>query len=255
MASQSALRKTDIDRGIRNVTPAQERVNTLPSRTNVGDRYKGMGWNKATNDAQVAQAANDAQFAQTKNDEIAELTYIAEAQQEEAQLEELMEARMRAEQQNKLKMGLAGKVSSIGGESGRLRLLGTGLANVGSIYLLFQLPLAILSLVGFYFHAKAVEIKDTTWYGQILGKLVDFPSKFPFELIGMACWGLVFMITVGVFITYLFFFQRLKISVFSSTSSILITASCLALNIFPVTNIFPFLLIWVIYMCLLGGRK
>ena len=231
MATQSASR--DENRGIQNI---QKRVARLPTRTPVGDRYKGMGWDKAANDAKVMEAANDAQFTQT----------VAK--------EELEAEQLRAVQTSVAKKTLSAKLAKQSVAS-RGMLLGTSLGVAGVAYV-FQFTFALFSLISLYIHAKLLETQETTWYGKMLGLVVDFPSKLPFKIIGMACWGIVFAITIIVFINYVFFFQLRGISVLKGgATSLLITATCLALNILPVTNIFPFLLIWVIYMCLLGGRK
>lgn len=253
MASQSALRKTDKDkdRGIQNVNLVQDRVAALPGRTTVGDHYKGMGWDKAANDEAITEATNDAIIAEAVNDEIAYLTYVAE--EDEAEQEMILANRIREEQQVAEKKAIAKKVSKASLAS-RRRFVGMSLGVAGTAYM-FQLPLALLSLVAFYFHAKAIETKETTWYGKVLGVFWDFPSKLPFEMIAMGCWAIILIITIAVFITYLFIFKTLRISVFSSTTAILVTACCFALNIFPVTNILPFLLVWVIYMSFMGESE
>jgi hypothetical protein len=212
-----------------------------------------MGWDKSANDAKVARAANDAQFAQAAADEeIAYLTYVAEieaVQQEELEAEQFRIQKMK-ERGSALKTALEAKDLVTRGT-----LLTTSLWVAGTAYM-FQLPFAVFSFIAFIIHGKLLETRDTTWYGKLLGFVVDFPNKLPFELIGYLCWGVVLVITFAVFLSYVFYFEARGISIVRSGSiAIFVTASCLALNIFPGTNIFPFLLIWVIYMCLFGKIK
>lgn len=240
MASQSAQRKSDERRGIQN---AQKRVEQLPSRTNVGDYYKGMGWNKAANDELIQQAINE---------EAVTLAYVAE--EEAIQQQELEAEQFRIRQMREARKALKEKRHKLDSLH-RTELLFTSLGVVSIAYL-FQLAFAVLSLVALFIHGKLLETKETTWYGKLLGIVIDFPSRLPFELIGMACWAVVLAITFGVFFNYVFYFQARKISIIrGGGATILVTAVCLGLNIFPVTNIFPFLLIWVIYMCVFGKIK
>lgn len=249
MASQSAQRSTDTERGIQNV---QKRVAELPSRQNIGDRYKGMGWNKTANDEAVQQAANDELIQQAENEEAVTLAYIAEeeaVQQQELEAEQFRIQQIK-ERGSALKTALEAKDMVTRGT-----LLTTSLWVACTAYM-FQLPFAVFSLAAFIIHGKLLETRDTTWYGKLLGLVVDFPNKLPFELIGYLCWGVVFVITFGVFFSYIFSFQSRGISIVSSGGiAIFVTAVCLGLNIFPGTNIFPFLLVWVIYMCVFGKIK
>lgn len=248
MAFQSAQRNMDTQRGIQKVS---RRV--VLSRQPIGDRYAGMGWDKSANDAKVAQAANDAQFAQAAADEeIAYLTYVAEEeaiQQEELEAEQFR-IQMLKKKESALKTALEAKDLVTRGT-----LLTTSLWGVGAAYM-FQLPFAVFSFIAFIIHGKLLETRDTTWYGKLLGFVVDFPNKLPFELIGYLCLGVVIVITFAVFLSYIFYFDKRGISIVRSGGiAIFVTALFLGLSIFPGTNIFPFLLIWVIYMCLFGKIK
>ncbi len=125
---------------------------------------------------------------------------------------------------------------------------------VGVAYL-WQLLFAVISLIGFTIHGYILDVQSNSWWGRLTSVFVDFSKIIPGEMLGYAFYGINFILVMGLFICLvLWYYLGNGISVLSSTMSALITFACLALSIMPVTNLFPWLLLWVIYMELLKTK-
>ncbi len=118
-----------------------------------------------------------------------------------------------------------------------------------------QLVCALGSLVGFGLHGVVLHVRHETWYGKLLGKMFDFQDWLFFEPLGYALWIVVVVMTLVLFICYMFVFYLFEIDPLATTMTTFVTAVCLALNIFPVTNLFPWLVIWVCYILFSKNTK
>ncbi len=113
---------------------------------------------------------------------------------------------------------------------------------------LLQLLFALIALLGFGFHGGLVYAKEQTILGKAIGIFWDFEKTLPFERVGLAFWGLGVLLTFAFFIVYLFLFRIFGIDPFRTALAFFLCAALLALNLFPITNLFPWLLLWVCYV-------
>jgi hypothetical protein len=145
-------------------------------------------------------------------------------------------------------VGAVGKVGKVGAK--RLARRGTfvwSLTVAGTICF-WQFVFGALSLVGFAMHAYFLHIKKDTWWGKILGFFADYENWFPGEQLGMGFWAVSIIIGVGGFIAFAIYFYMIGIKMFNTVTSTLIMAVCFALTVLPVSNIFPWLFVWVFYL-------
>lgn len=118
------------------------------------------------------------------------------------------------------------------------------------VYVAIQFPLAIISIAGFGLHANILYAKSETLLGKFVGLFFDFEKYFPFEGIGYVALGIIMIVTIAEFFIYFFLFKLIGINPLRSSISTVTTASAFALNLLPITNIFPWLLLWICYMLL-----
>jgi hypothetical protein len=230
----------DEKRGIQNV---QQRISDIPSRETVGARHlRGGKWQpEAANDAAVIQAANDEQayFAAAA---------VAQAEEEEESVAQEQLQRTLIEKSKKLLVKKTlGRKTLISRQAIRYSL---GIA--GTAYL-FQLLFAVGAILGFGAQGLALYTRHETTLGRFLGIVFEYQNYLPFEGLGYIFWGLGLLLSLAMFIGYLFFFLSLGITILQSSIMVAITALCFTLNIIPFFNIFPWLLIWVIYMSLFSS--
>lgn len=84
---------------------------------------------------------------------------------------------------------------------------------------------------------------------------VDLSAYLPFEMIAYGFWALILMLTVGVFFatTFIEWSRNHREShILNSTNALFVTTLCVALNLVPILNIFPWIELWGAYW-LLGG--
>lgn len=117
---------------------------------------------------------------------------------------------------------------------------------VFNVYL-FQLVFAIASLVGVGMWGVIDQIKNT-WFGSIISFFVDLQKVFPADLFAMGAMGVTWMITIMTFLVLILWYIITGVRVFDTTPSILIAILLFALAIFPPTYIFPWAVIWVLYI-------
>jgi len=123
----------------------------------------------------------------------------------------------------------------------------TGIGVIFTIYL-WQLVFALISLVGFGAQALVSDFVNDSWFGKFVSFFIDIEKYFPGEYLGWGLWGAATFLAIGTFLGYLIYYQLIGISVFRSTVSTLITFTCFSLSLLPVSNLFPWLLIWVVYI-------
>jgi hypothetical protein len=119
---------------------------------------------------------------------------------------------------------------------------------VAGVVCFWQGIFAILSLVGFGMHAYILQIRNETLAGRFVGFFFDFQNYFPGEFVGMTFWAISALIGGGAFLGYIIFFYVLGVRVMATVVGTLLMALCFALTILPIINIFPWLLLWVLYL-------
>lgn len=190
------------------------------------------------------QAAYDERYAEQE-----QLMQMAAAVAEEQAIT-VAESRITGVAEQKL-----GKELSVvkGAKAARKSVIIYELTIVGIAYLI-QLAFAIISLAGFGLKALVVSTVKSTIVGQLANKFVklfggDISNWVPGESIGWVAWGLVAILTLCLFVGYLIWFFMNGINVLmKSHFSFLITTVLFALNFLPVTNLGPWLVIWVVYI-------
>lgn len=230
---------SDAQRGIQN---AHERVAKLPSRTTVGDHYLDEKYNR--------QNGNNSDEEQAQE----ELMQEEIAMEEELRAEEEERARrQRIIQAKQILHGQAKKLASkhifsgknLGAKSTVRFLLGIAL----TIYV-WQFVFAIISLVGYGIHAHVLYLRNQTIIGKVVGFFTEFQKWLPFENLGNAMWGLTTLLVFAEFVCFYIVFKVIGRNPMATSVSTLVTATSLALSMFPLTNIFPWLVLWVIYILL-----
>jgi hypothetical protein len=94
---------------------------------------------------------------------------------------------------------------------------------------------------------------NTTTTGKVVSTVVgwigiDFQKLFPAEYLAMGFWALATTISVCTFIGFMLWFYLTGIHMFRTASSTLLAALVFASSILPVSNLFPSILLWVIYV-------
>jgi hypothetical protein len=121
-----------------------------------------------------------------------------------------------------------------------------------SIIYIFQLLCGLFSLVGFGLHAYIETARDGNLLEQAAYQIIDFVVNLeetaPAEAIGLIFWGMTTFYSVIIFILFQGWFQIIGINPFSTTISFIVTVVCLSLSLLPVTNLFPWMILWVLYM-------
>ena len=123
--------------------------------------------------------------------------------------------------------------------------------GVAFVVFTWQFLFALISLFGFAVQAMYDSLLEGT-IGTILsytiGFIFDIKDWIPGEFLGMVFWGLSTILSIGVFVIFWFWYKLNGIDPFKTTSGFLITTICFSLSIFPVTNLFPWLVLWIIYI-------
>jgi hypothetical protein len=118
------------------------------------------------------------------------------------------------------------------------------------VYIAIQFPLAIISGVCFGLHGYILYVKNETLLGKFFGLFFNYENYLPFESVGYAALGIIIILTIAEFIIYFFLFKLVGINPLRSSISTVTTATAFALNLIPITNVFPWLLLWICYMLL-----
>ncbi len=112
----------------------------------------------------------------------------------------------------------------------------------------WQFVFALLSLIGFLMQAAVLTWKSESFIGKVVGFFIDFDKFFPGQYIGYGFWGIALFVGLGGFIAFMLFFSLTGVKMVNSILSYFILALCIAATILPFSNLFPSLLIWVLYL-------
>jgi hypothetical protein len=117
---------------------------------------------------------------------------------------------------------------------------------------IWQFILAILSLVGFGGQAIITGFLEETWVGKainfVVGFFIDLKNFIPFEYLAMAFWGIGCLLSFATVTALIIWFTLQGKSILHNTVSTLISFVCISLSILPVTNLFPWLILWALYI-------
>jgi hypothetical protein len=207
-------------------------------------------------DRKREQAANDAQY----QEEAANEAQYQQYQLEQLALEEARDvarrtiARKQAILKNNRATGIAGKARAA---TGLVRWTGVGIAVTTWFW---QFACAAISLVGIGAWATIEEIatgsllgRASNWILGIFGSSLQ--NLFPAEMIAFGFWGLASLIALCAFIGFLLWFYLTGAKVFDTPITALITALVFACSLIPVSNLFPWIPLWVIYINLRSTAK
>jgi hypothetical protein len=118
-----------------------------------------------------------------------------------------------------------------------------------------QFVFAAISLVGFALQGVWAYMTEETYAGRIAGWMLDavsfifdLGSIMPVEYLGMTFYSLSLIVGFIGFVGFIIFFHLLGIDMLRSTVSTLVLALCLALTVLPVSNLLPWLFLWVLYV-------
>ncbi len=127
------------------------------------------------------------------------------------------------------------------GAFGFARWTGIGIAGIAyAVQFAFGL-ISLLLVVGHTFVAESL-------VGKIIGIFVDVNSVFPLESAGWAFWALASLVAICTFVGFLLWFYLTGAHTTDTTVMTLVTALTFALSILPVTNLFPAIPIWFIFV-------
>ena len=134
----------------------------------------------------------------------------------------------------------------------KARTLGTfskwmGLGVVGTSYL-WQLVFGLISLLIFVLHGEILNFQNNTVLGKVTSWFFDFGKIFSTEQIGLVVWGIAVLIVLITFLGFYLWYRLLGIKPFGTVISAFVTILALSLSLLPVTNLFPWLVLWVLYM-------
>ncbi len=118
------------------------------------------------------------------------------------------------------------------------------LVGILSTLYMWQLLFALLSLVGFGLDGLIKE----SFFGKAIGIFINVEKLFPAVYLGYGAWGICTILSISTFLFVSLWYQLNRVSIFSDLATTAITLLCLSLSFLPISNLFPFLLIWVIYM-------
>jgi len=134
----------------------------------------------------------------------------------------------------------------------------SSLARWGGIGVAFtawtwQFICAAISLVGIGLWGSLDYFVNETFIGKAVNTVAkwvgfDFQKLFPVEYLALGFWALATLIGLCTFIGFMLWFYFTGVRMFRSTASTLLAALVFASFILPVSNLFPGILLWVIYV-------
>ncbi len=140
----------------------------------------------------------------------------------------------------------AGQVKQIAQKGKQARsLVGWGIVGFVATAYVWQFICALITLIAWGIYATIEGSKTTAWHGFATNWIFSLAnSALQPDLLGWAFWGVAALITIGVFLACIISFYITGIEV--NKKHPLLTPLCFTLSFLPVTNIGPWLLIWVI---------
>lgn len=192
---------------------------------------------RAANEAMYEAAANEAQYIEAEAAE----QRIRALQERSLQKRSLMQERASAK-----KVALRG----VRGLSAFARWSGLGVAAIAYA---FQFLFASVSLIGLALQATAHYVLNDTTLGKVAATVAkwvgfDLEKLFPAEYLTMGFWALATFVGLCTFFGFWIWFYLTGVRVLRTTSSTLMTSLVFASLILPVSNLFPGIIVWVIYI-------
>lgn len=124
------------------------------------------------------------------------------------------------------------------------RFVGYGIATTSYLWQLF---FAITSILFIGMQGAIIDFQSNTTLGKMISWVVDLNELISVDKIGLLCWAIATVIVCATFIVFFFWFRIQNINPLKTTLSSFITFCALALSILPFMNIFPWILLWIIY--------
>lgn len=115
-----------------------------------------------------------------------------------------------------------------------------------TIYL-FQLPFSIASAVGFGLWGTLGDFNNT-WVGRVVGLFVDIAKFFKVEELSLAMWAISALLILGAFFSLFLYYILRGIQPLSSVVSTLLCFLLVFCSIYPFVNLFPWIVLWVVYV-------
>ncbi len=114
--------------------------------------------------------------------------------------------------------------------------------GIAWISFIFQCLFGFMSLSAFY----GGSLIDSSLWISWINTLVDATKGF--EAVGFLLWGMAVLIVFCTFFVFLLWYMRIGHNPFHSIMSTFITILALSVSLLPVMNLFPWLVLWIIYM-------
>jgi hypothetical protein len=129
---------------------------------------------------------------------------------------------------------------------------GIGVAVTAYSIQLALSTISIFSLSIDYMLEQYWFLKPASWLMNIVSSGItwffNIDATFSAREVFMITWGLAASVALCTFIGFLLWYFLTGVQVFRSVYSILITAICFGLAIMPFTNLFPWIVLWVVYV-------
>jgi hypothetical protein len=189
----------------------------------------------SNDDTYREEVANDAIYQEQVQEAVME-------EEEQVQRRRIVQIQQQSIQQRQARMSVAGKLK---GASVFARWMGIGIAGTAYVW---QFLFGAASLVGFGASGAIKSFLQDTTVGKIVGFFIDVEKFFPFEYIGYGFWGLATLVAVCTFLGFLLWFYVTGVRFFDTPVTALVTILAFAFSILPVSNLFPSILVWIIYI-------
>ena len=116
------------------------------------------------------------------------------------------------------------------------------LISIASISYIFQMLFGLLSLAATY----GANVISSNFFTSLIDKVVDVSGGL--QSAGSGLWGMSALIVVLTFICFWAWYWFIGIDPFHSMMSMFLTLGALAFCLVPGMNLFPWLVLWVIYI-------
>ncbi len=226
-------------------TQRTQNVRVVIAKNEPSPEYKRAGTGPTFEATQSMEAL--ARSEKSKGGEAAEKVALAEVAANEAQYRQREEIAYRARAQA---MAVAqGHLRSRGTVQTLKKINPVSWAGLGIAFTLYiwQLIFALFAAFGLLIKSGQVALEEGNVLEKAAGFLLSFPASGIGEL-GILAWGIEILISIGGFIAFFVWFKLQGINPLQTTGSTFWTFLLLALNMIPIINIFPWLMIWIIYV-------
>jgi hypothetical protein len=203
---------------------------------------------KATDFNKDRAAANEARMREeAANEAVFEIARAEMAQAQEQAMVRQAIARKQAVLKKEHARGLAGKAR---GAAGFARWAGLGIA-VSAWFIQFVLGGISLAFIGMW--ATIDELINGNFLGRAVNWVtglfnVDLANVLPVDSFAIGFWALASIVALCTFFGFLIWFWLTDTHVFGGPLTALVTALTFALSIMPVSNLFPWIPLWIIFM-------